>query len=109
MSPGGLGLMQAIATLARRLVDGHRGQVKSKGFYAVLQATTCGKVERLKNMMIDCCRESRTIVEKELIMSQWEKRASSKGVQQTGAGCSLPKVNVLVKKSNVAVSREDSL
>lgn len=74
LGPSGLGLMQAIATLARQLVDGHSGPVKLTGFYAVLQASTDGQSDRPQSIIIDCCGAKRTVEEKDLIMSAWKKQ-----------------------------------
>lgn len=72
LGPGGIGLLQAIATLARQLVDGHRGPVKLTGFYAVLQA---GREDgRPSSIIIDCYGGKKTVEEQDLIMAEWRQR-----------------------------------
>jgi len=66
--------MQAIATLARQLIDGHRGPVKLTGFYAVLQADTGDVGTNPKNIIIDCYGAKRTVEEKDMIMAEWGQR-----------------------------------
>ncbi|KAK1869291.1 hypothetical protein I4F81_011769 [Pyropia yezoensis] len=83
LGPGGLSLMQAISTLARQLVDGHRGPVKLTGFYAVLQASTDVKSDRPQRIIIDCCGSKKTVEEKDLIMAEWSRmRVEAKGAER---------------------------
>lgn len=98
MGPGGLGLMQAISTLARQLVDGHRGPVKLTGFYAVLQAATGGAQERPKSIIIDCYGAKKTVEEKDLIMAEWgrQQAGTTAAPKATGAGATTDKINPLV-------------
>ena len=74
LGPGGTGLMQAIATLARQLIDGHRGPVKLTGFYAVLQAETGDGGANPKSIIIDCYGAKRTVEEKDMMMEEWGTR-----------------------------------
>jgi len=66
--------MQTIATLARQLIDGHRGPVKLTGFYAVLEAATGGQDNDAKSIIIDCYGASRTVEQKDAIMDEWRQR-----------------------------------
>ncbi|KAK1863147.1 hypothetical protein I4F81_005709 [Pyropia yezoensis] len=109
LGPGGLGLMQAIATLARQLVDGHSGPVKLTGFYAVLQASTVGQSDRPQSIIIDCCGAKRTVEEKDLIMSAWKKQnAGDVGPQpQQGTPAALKKPPPLPKTVDVPNKAKD--
>lgn len=83
LGPAGPGLMQAIASLGRQLVDGHRGPVNLTGFNVVVQASTGIKGDRPKNIIIDCHSDKRTVQEKDLIMAEWQQQqpvASNAGV-----------------------------
>ncbi|OSX74807.1 hypothetical protein BU14_0267s0008 [Porphyra umbilicalis] len=66
--------MQAIASLARQLIDGHRGPAKLTGFYAVLQTSTGVDGDSAKNIIIDCYGAGRSVEEKAMIMGEWRQR-----------------------------------
>jgi len=66
--------MRTIATLARQLIEGHRGPVKLTGFYAVLEAATGGQDNDAKSIIIDCYGASRTVEQKDAIMDEWRQR-----------------------------------
>lgn len=80
LGPGGVGLLQAIATLARQLVDGHRGPVKLTGFYAVLQASSGFQDDRPKSIIVDCYGAKRTVEEKDLIRADWGRQRPASAV-----------------------------
>lgn len=87
LGPGGLGLMQAIASLGRQLVDNHRGPVKLTGFYVVVQASTGVKGDCPKNIIVDCHGDKRTVEEKDMIMAEWQQqRVARKGVITKAGG-----------------------
>lgn len=75
LGAGGIGLLQAIATLARQLVDGHRGPVKLTVFYAVLQAGN--QDGRTKSIIVDCYGPKKTVEEQDLIMAEWGQRRAA--------------------------------
>lgn len=80
LGPAGRGLLQAISSLGRQLVDGHRGPVQLTGFYAVLQATTGVKKDRPRSITIDCYGDKRTVGEKDVIMEEWRQpRVANRG------------------------------
>lgn len=88
LGPVGVGLLQAIATLARQLVDGHRGPVKLTGFYAVLQASSGSQDDRPKSIIVDCYGAKRTVEEKDLIMAEWGRQRPASADKPGGRAAS---------------------
>lgn len=76
----GVGLVHAIAILARQLVEDHRGQTKLTSFYAVLQATTGGAQHLPKNISIAWYGAKRTVEEKDLFMTYWGQQKEDSSV-----------------------------
>lgn len=80
--------MQAIATLGRQLVDGHRGPVELIGFYAVMQASPGPQDSRPTSILIGCYGAKRTVEEEDLIMAEWRRQRPTNAVLPGGRGAS---------------------